>query len=397
MVTLVFYRCEDRMQITLNLMSMQNSKIFSALLIVVSLLSGFVGGLFSSRFVPLEELTANESAMSENSTQVVSDSVFAIKKVEPAVVSVKGYKIFDKAPDKPVEVSGGTGFIVTEGGFVLTNKHVVGNEELTYKVLLQDGKEYDSTVISRDPFDDVAVLQIKGEAGQKFPVATLGDSDKLEVGQRVLAIGNALSIYENTVTEGIVSAKARDITAATDLRGGSENLSGLIQTDAAINFGNSGGPLFNLDGEVIGMNVAVAQAANGIGFAIPIDDLKPVISSVEKFGEIVRPVLGVRFVMLTPNQSKAMDIKIEQGALLIGDILNGEVAIIADGPAEKAGLKAMDVILSVDGKDLSIENPLHKVVRRYEPGQIIKLKVWRNGEVIEKNLTLGNSKDFERK
>ena len=250
-------------------------------------------------------------------------------------------------------------------------------------------------MVSRDPFDDVAVVQIVAEEGTEFEYVEFGNSDDLKIGQKVVAIGNALAQYDNTATEGIISAKGRDVAAYDESAGLTRNLSGLLQTDAAINFGNSGGPLINLEGKVIGMNTAVANYANGIGFAIPSGDLMPIIESVEEYGEIVRPVLGVRFLMLSQSEAKEISEELDGGALLVANELSGVTSIIEGGAADEAGIEDLDVILAVDGEEINLDNPLHKVVRSYKPGDKITILLWRDGEQLELEVTLKSSKDSE--
>lgn len=408
-------------------------KHFRALsvIVVLAFLSGLGGGILGSKLV----ISGGTAAVVSEKTSVEdhiyveeSETISAIDIVKPAVVSVSVYKnvavsgnannlfnfdfgsffnfqtpqnqeqaVPEEQKTEYKQIAGGTGFIVTKEGLILTNKHVVQDEQADYEVTLSDGTVYDAEVVSRDPFDDIAVIKVVfGEDQEKvdLPIAVLGDSEKLQVGQKVLAIGNALAEYENTVTLGIVSAKGRDVSAYNEGGGVVENLSGLIQTDAAINPGNSGGPLVNLRGEVIGMNVAVAQSANGIGFAIPVDDLKPILDSVEKNGEIVKPVLGVRFLMLDEKNAKEYDVSVTHGALLIGNDVGGQPAIIPGGSADEAGLKSMDVILEVDGKVINADNPLHRVVRSYAPGDEVKMKVLRDGKESEISVILKSSKDM---
>lgn len=315
-----------------------------------------------------------------------SDMINAIEKVEDGVVSVLAFSKGNK------KETGGTGFVVDSSGIILTNRHVVQNNDLRYSVVFKNGDEYEANVLSKDPFDDVAVLKI--EPVGELHVPSLGDSSRLEVGQRVIAIGNALALYENTVTSGIISAVGRELTAFNDFGFSVENFSGLLQTDASINLGNSGGPLVNMKGEVVAMNVAVAASANGIGFAIPVNDLKPIIRSVKKHGEIVRPVLGVRFIMLSESQAQEIDSKLKQGAIIVSDgSLNGS-AVIYGGAAFEAGIREKDVIVSVDGEPLTISNPLQRVIREYEPGDKVALKVLRDGDVLDMFVTLKSNKDL---
>lgn len=419
---------------------MKMSNIIPVVL-VTSFVSGVVGGVLGLRFVePNFGAKEQNKPVAETYFLEESSTISAIDKVAPAVVSIAAYK--DVPVGSPVfsfdnlffgqsdpfrlqtqqpsvkfdykQVSGGTGFIVTKEGLVITNKHVVQDTEADFRVILDNEKQYKAEVISRDPFDDVAVLRILSESpimkdaeGKvieqaklaevlKFPYVKFGNSDALQVGQQVLAIGNALAQYENTVTSGIISAKGRDVSAYNDAAGAVENLSGLIQTDASINFGNSGGPLINLKGELVGMNVAVAQSANGIGFAIPANDLKPILASIEKYGKIVRPALGVRFVTLTETQAKELDVAIDHGAILVAPSSNEEaLAVLPGGPAAKAGLKALDVILEVDGKVVDESQPLQKLVRSYAPDDKIRLKVWRAGETFEVDVILKSSEDLK--
>jgi serine protease Do len=291
------------------------------------------------------------------------------------------------------KVGGGSGFIVTADGLIVTNRHVVSDAQADYTVILNNGTEYPAETVSVDTINDVAVLKIKGKNNEPIdglPVAKFGDSDKIQIGQKVIAIGNALAEYENTVTTGVVSAKGRSIAAGSVYS--TENLINLIQTDAAINPGNSGGPLVNLDGEVIGINTAVAAGAQGIGFAIPINDIKSIIESVKVNGKIVRPYLGVRFMMLDKTKADELKIDVEGGALLTGDEAKGEFAVVPGSPADKAGLEMKDVILEVDGEKVTLEKPLHIIVAQKQPGDEITLKIWRSGKEMEVKVKLSEAK-----
>lgn len=371
--------------------SSKNVAVFLGLAFVSGLVGGFVGdGLYSANF------------KSENGNVIVdhvyiedSQVIKAINKVDPAVVSIVTADTLDPKSlviHKDDEIYGGTGFIVDTSGLVFTNKHVILDKKANYKVVLIDGSEYLAKFLSEDPFDDVAVLKIEADNKIEFPVVTLGSSDNLKIGQKVVAIGNALALYGNTVTVGIISAKGREVEAYNDY-GAIQNMTGLIQTDAAINLGNSGGPLVNLEGEVIAMNAAVQESANSIGFAIPIDDLKPIIASVKKNGEIIRPVLGVNFIMLTKLEAQDLDKTLDHGALLVVNGGKGRSAIQKGGAADKAGLKDMDVILSVNSVPVTLENPLHKIIRNYNPGDVVTFQIWRNGKIAEFKLTLRSNKD----
>jgi serine protease Do len=291
---------------------------------------------------------------------------------------------------KKQKVGGGTGFILNQEGIVLTNRHVVSDTDADFTVILNDGTEYEAKVVSRDVFNDLAVVQIVADDDvlEDLPTVRLGNSSDLKIGQTVIAIGNALGEFQNTATTGIISAKGRQITAG-DGRGMSEQLTGLLQTDAAINPGNSGGPLINLAGEVIGVNTAIAQSANGIGFAIPIDDVKPIVESVEKHGKIVRPILGVMFTMLTEELAEELGFDIEEGALLRGDGKN--FAVLEGKPADKAGLQEKDVIVEVNGEKVTVDDPLQNHIRQHSPGDSLTLKVWRKGKTFEVTVELAEA------
>ncbi len=273
------------------------------------------------------------------------------------------------------EIGGGTGFIVSADGYILTNKHVVSDSEAEYTVLMNDGKKYDAKVLARDPINDLAVLKINASG---LPTVKLGDSSDLKVGQTVIAFGNALGEFRNTVSVGVISGLSRSITASgPDF--GSENLTGVIQTDASINPGNSGGPLVDLTGRVIGINTAIVKGAQNIGFAIPINDAKPVVESVKKTGRIIRPWLGVRYVMINEEIAKSNKLPVKEGALLIRGTNRTDLAVIPGSPADKAGLVENDIILEVNGKKLTSNYTLSQAVSARRPGEIIKLKVLHKG------------------
>jgi len=231
------------------------------------------------------------------------------------------------------EVGGGTGFVISADGMIVTNKHVVTDEQAEYTVLMNNEKKYPAKVLARDPINDLAVLKIEEK---NLPTVELGDSGNLKVGQSVIAIGNALGEFRNTVSVGVISGLARSITAGG--AGMAEELTNIIQTDAAINPGNSGGPLLNIAGQVIGINTAVAQGAQGIGFAIPINEVKNSIETVKKEGKIVRPWLGVRYVMLTEDIAKQNNLSITEGALVVRGDTRTDLAVIPGSPADKAGI-----------------------------------------------------------
>lgn len=338
-----------------------------------------------------------ENAVNETKSDLLDTEermVDVVAKISPSVVSIVGKQA---AQDGTlVEVSAASGFFIGSNGLILTNKHVVLSDSAQYFVLFPDGRELQVEKISRDPFDDVAVLSLSKEDVPEggFAALTLADASELRVGQRVIAVGNALAKYGNTVTEGIVSGLGREVFAFNDAVARTESLFGLIQTDAAINRGNSGGPLVNLDGKVVGMNVAVDEGANSIGFAISAEDLAPILRSIEKYGEINRPLFGARFIMLNEAQAKALGVNLTSGALIVSGDQLSESALVSGGPAEKGGIKEGDVILQVNGLLLDHDHPLHKVIRSYDPGEEVLFKIWRKGTVIDLTITLGSSKDL---
>lgn len=291
------------------------------------------------------------------------------------------------------QIGGGTGFIISKDGTILTNKHVIVDEEADYTAITNDGEKYSVKVLAKDPFQDLAILKIvpkkqtdkdKNIFKKDFPVLTLGDSSNLEIGQSVIAIGNALGEFRNTVSVGVISGLGRTISAS----GGGiiETLEDIIQTDAAINQGNSGGPLLNLKGEVIGINTAIAQQAQGIGFAIPINNAKRAIEQIKKLGKIVYPFLGVRYILINPEIQEQMNLKTEQGALISGE---DEIAIEQGSAADKAGIKPNDIILEVNGEKITVKNSLAKIIQRYNPGDKIILKILRKNKELKLEAVLG--------
>lgn len=339
--------------------------------------------------------------------------VQAVKKAAPAVVAItvsKNVPVIERCPVDPFgnmpeefrqffgggmelytscetgtrlrEVGGGSGFIVSANGLILTNKHVVADEKASYTVFTNDGKKYEATVLARDPVQDLAVLQIQASG---LPTVELGDSDGLELGQTAIAIGNALGEFRNTVSVGVISGLARNVVAAG--RGTAEAIQGVIQTDAAINVGNSGGPLLNLWGQVVGINTAVAVNAQNVGFAIPINRAKRDINSVRATGAIQTPYLGVRYMMLSPETAKEQNLAVEQGALVRGS--NEGPAVQPGSPAEKAGVLAEDVIVSLNGRAVDSDNPLGSLISDLAVGQTVELKINRGGKEMNLRATIG--------
>jgi len=295
---------------------------------------------------------------------------------------------FKKEKEK-TKIGGGSGFIVSEDGYILTCNHVVSDPEADYTVIISPKEKYPAKVLARDPLVDIAVLKIN--AKKPLPYLELGDSDKIELGEQVLAIGNPLGEFEDTLSAGIVSGLSRKITAYGGIPFKATTLRGLIQTDAAINPGNSGGPLVNMEGKVIGINTAMVMGAENIGFAIPINYAKKILEEVRKYGRIRRPFLGVRYVILNEQIAKAQKLPVDYGALIVRESF-GEPAVVPGSPAEKAGLKEYDIILEMDGEKITEENPLADLLATKKIGDEISLKVWREGKIIEVKVKLEERK-----
>ncbi len=284
------------------------------------------------------------------------------------------------------QIGAGTGFIVDEDGTILTNKHVVSDDQAQYTVVMADGERYAAKVTATDPVNDIAVVKISDGGARRFPAVSLGDSDNLQIGQSVIAIGNALGEFDNTVSVGVISGMQRSITAYG--AGTGEVLEDLIQTDAAINEGNSGGPLLNLKGEVIGINTAIASGAQNVGFVIPINLAKRGLTQAKASGKIVYPYLGVYYTMIDARLQKENNLPADHGAWITA---NGEsgAAVMAGSPALAAGLKDGDIILEINGQKLDQKNSLARVIAKYNPGDKVKLRVLRAGAEIELEATLG--------
>ncbi|MFC1612754.1 S1C family serine protease [Patescibacteria group bacterium] len=344
----------------------------------------------SSKQIVVEEESATISAVQKVSPSVVS---IIVSKDLNNLYNITGPGIFpfndffgfdvpnyeepenEESKNGKQKVGGGTGFIISDDGLILTNKHVVSDDEAEYTVITNTGKEYEAKVLASDFLNDIAILKIE-EKG--MPVVELGDSDSLQLGQTVIAIGNSLAEYSNTVTKGVVSGIGRKVEAGNG-RGASEVLEEAIQTDAAINPGNSGGPLSNLSGQVIGINTAVNMSGQLIGFAIPINQAKRIIESVKKYGKIIRPFLGVRYILLNKQIAKENNLDVDYGALIIRGMSQTDLAVIPGSPADKADLKENDIIIEINGQKIDSDHSLAKELSNYNPKDEIELKVLHKG------------------
>lgn len=325
---------------------------------------------------------AGQMREEENATiDVVRDAI-------PAVVSVVIKKhaavVGSGTANDLVEIGGGSGFFVGSRGEIVTNKHVVADADAVYFVVTNDGVELPATIVATDPLLDIAILSV---AGGDYPTIVLGDSDTLHIGQTVIAVGNTLSEFRNTVTKGVVSGMNRRVTAGDEF-GPSDVIERAIQTDAAINPGNSGGPLLNLSGEVVGVNTAVSVEGQAVGFAIPANEVKKAVTDVAQFGRIIRPWLGVRYVTLTPDVQKSEGLSVSSGALIAGGLLHDRPAVAEHSPAAKAGLVEGDIVLSVNGKTLVSTYTLGQAVGEHAPGDILTFKIVRGETVFETPVTL---------
>ncbi len=363
-----------------------------------------LGVLWSWKNPP--DTTQNQTVgTSKTLTSESQDAVVnAVKKANPAVVAIKisvkastldlqNFDPFgnpleqDQLPLPNVQwqdIGGGSGFLVRPDGYIVTNQHVVLDPKAEYTVYTNDGKKHAAQIIASDTNLDIAVIKIQGS---DFPHLEFDNSDNLEVGQTVIAIGNALAEFRNTVSVGVVSGLSRSITTSDGL-GEVQALDQLIQTDAAINPGNSGGPLLDLEGNVVGVNVAVAGNAENIGFALSSNGVRSIVESVVKTGKIVRPYIGVRYTPINPDLAEKNGLRVDYGVLVRRGTGANQPAVIPGSPAEKAGLQPNDIILEIDGSKLSQDKSLSSIILNKQVGDTIKLKILRGEQEQEVELKL---------
>ncbi|HMI09855.1 MAG TPA: trypsin-like peptidase domain-containing protein [Candidatus Saccharimonadales bacterium] len=358
--------------------------IFAVIIVIVIVIAIFFNQieqtLKNNNAITNRETTQNDG--NKTVTQEEEDIASVVSKVSPSVVSVltksQGASTFGTTEQE----GAGTGIIVGKDGYILTNKHVVDGAN-TVSVVLSDGTSYDNVkVLGTDPLNDVAFLKVPDV--KDLPVAELGDSTSIRVGQKVIAIGNSLGQYQNTVTSGIISGTGRPISAQSGQT--VESLTDLIQTDAAINPGNSGGPLLNLQGQVIGINTAIIEDAQGIGFAIPISSTKGILKGVLAGKSVERAYLGVSYIPITADVAKQYSLSVKKGAYVFSS--SGTTAVVAGSPAEKAGLKDKDIITKVGDIEVGDRGSISTLVAEYAPGDTIQLTVLRGGQTINVKVTL---------
>lgn len=365
----------------------------------VAIIFGFVAGLggtltgaklFPDRITSLDNSSAQQKIVSSQS-ELISQIA---KDVSPSVVSINveskqaatGIEMFFGSGNSTT-ASAGTGIILSSDGIIVTNKHVIPDGTTSVSVTTNSGKIFeDVTVLARDPRSnyDIAFLKIKN--AKDLTPAKLGDSSNMQVGDLVIAIGYALGEFENTVTSGIISGLGRPVTASDSGGGATESLTNLFQTDTAINPGNSGGPLLNSNGEVIGINTAVASNAENIGFSIPINDVKSQISSILTKGKLEVPYLGVRYVVLTKAIQERYELATAEGAWLKGS--NAQLAVMNDSPADKAGLKEGDIITKVNDDKITADSVLSTVLSKYKVGDTVKISYMRDDKELTTEATL---------
>lgn len=360
--------------------------IASLILFVSIFVSGFIftvaglksGDRFKLFVQRIEDKLEGESPsfLKQSIVEEESAVVDVVEKASPSVVSIVVQSlVFDPFNGSSQAEEGiGTGFIVDSTGIIVTNSHVIDGQG-EYRVVLSDGTSYEVKEIHTDYTNDLSILEIDARG---LPVLELGDSDKLKVGQKAIAIGNALGQYSNTVTLGVVSGIARQITASGGFGTPQKTYEDVIQTDAAVNPGNSGGPLLNLSGQVIGINVATSYGADNISFAIPANTLRPILDSYFANGRIVKPFLGVSYSIITSDISKLREFP--EGAFIS--------QVYRDTPAEKAGLKRGDIVTKIDDESINSKNSLGKVITGKKVGDLIEIFVDRDGDELSFIVTL---------
>lgn len=369
--------------------------------LVAGLIGGYAGGRYGSQIAgqlptslsegqPATMYVASSTSEEAATISVVkrsSDSVVSIviKKDLAKIFSANPRSPFDsffgqnidlQAPQGMQQIGGGSGFIISSDGLILTNRHVVADAEAEYSVITTDGKEHEAKVLALDQVNDIAILKMDGK---NLKPLDLGDSSGIQIGQTVIAIGNTLGEYHNTVTRGVISGINR-VVQAGDGNGSVEVIQEAIQTDAAINPGNSGGPLLDLSGKVIGINTAVNQEGQSIGFAIPIDVARRSVESVKKYGRIIRPWIGVRYAIVDAEIKKANNLSVDYGAIVIGSASQKQLAVIPGSPADKAGIVEGDVILQINDTRLDEGRSLASEISKYTPGDDVTLKVLSKGK-----------------
>lgn len=375
----------------------------------VILISGFIGAKLQSNNSGINSVSlSHEKKVISKQSQLISQIA---KTVGPSVVSVNVdissadnsaqtqlldlYGYSSQAPAQTQQAAG-TGIIISADGLIVTNRHVVPEGTTSVSITLSDGtKLKDVKVLGRTNASDsldVAFLKITDTKGHKLSPATLGNSADVEVGDDAIAIGNALGQFQNTVTSGIISGYGRSVQAGDSSgSGSSENLENLFQTDAAINEGNSGGPLVNLNGQVIGINTAVAGNAQNIGFAIPINDVKGLIGQVAKTGKFARPYLGIRYVPLTADVAATYGLKVQQGIFIVPSGNSNTSSVVAGSPADKAGLQESDIITSINGTKIDQTHSLTSLLNSHQPGDKVELSVLRDGKTKTISIELGTA------
>ena len=410
--------------------NMNQSKLFCSVA-AIGFIAGLVGGLGVTQLPAFKNSSASvvtsqdrgEPSRAPVGSETDDRVIAVVERASPSVVSIQIRKVVSRRNSNPFSpldffsnsfdngffvsppqssagssagkgteqvVGGGTGFIVTEDGMVLTNRHVVSDEGAHYVALTSTGQEVELTILARDPLNDLAVAHLAGD--KKYVPLTLGDSSSVRIGQTVIAIGNTLSEYQNTVTKGVVSGVGRRVVAGSSRAGDSEVIEEAIQTDAAINPGNSGGPLLTLDGTVIGINTAINEAGQSIGFAIPSLVGRQVIDSVRTNGRIVRPWLGVRYVMIDKDYATQYKLQVDHGALIVKGETQNDPSVIPGSPAQKAGLEGGDIITAVDGKSVSVTMPLGRLISMHKPGDQITITLLRQGKEKTTIVTLDEYK-----
>lgn len=358
------------------------------LFVIVGVLAGFgTYRLISAGKLPLKLNQNPETQITNTERRTVIQEenaiISTVEKNSPSVIAigvnqriVNPFDPFSLPRNQQSTI--GTGFVVSEKGIIVTNRHVVSDPAVKYSVVTKDGKKLEVTKIYRDPNLDLALVQVSGSS---LKALELGDSSKLKVGQTVIAIGNALGRFDNTVTTGVVSGLGRVVSAGDPFSGETEQLDNLIQTDAAINPGNSGGPLLNSSGQVIGVNVATTEGAQNIGFAIPINSVKALVDEFVKNGTISRPFLGIRYRLVTKDL--AILNQVPQGAYI--------QEVVPGSPADKAGIQTGDFITKIDGQAINAETKISETIQKKKVGDTVGLEVWTDGKTRNVTATLAQS------